>query len=151
MRRIFIVAIVSLLTTASFGQSGTIDEMTWVLGTWQGSIGKMKVIEIWTQVNDLTLEGKNFTISGEDTVAFEYMQFHQTGKHLNFIASPGGKAPTLFTLIKAEGSQWIFENKEHDFPQRVAYRLKDSMLIAYIEGPENEEIKRIVFKMVRVE
>jgi hypothetical protein len=55
-----------------------------------------------------------------------------------------------FKLVKVNPSQAIFENPQHDFPQRIVYqRLIDGSLYASLEGVENGKPKRIEFAMKR--
>jgi hypothetical protein len=45
----------------------------------------------------------------------------------------------------------IFENPEHDFPQRVGYRLdKPDALVAWIEGTSKGQPRRVEFSYARV-
>jgi hypothetical protein len=45
----------------------------------------------------------------------------------------------------------VFENAQHDFPQRVAYKLEpDGKLAARIEGTRNGSLRVIDFPMSRV-
>ncbi len=45
----------------------------------------------------------------------------------------------------------LFENSEHDFPQRSIYRLaQDSRLIGRIEGQSNGQLKSIEFPMSKI-
>lgn len=61
------------------------------------------------------------------------------GSHVVYIAAVKTNHPVLFTLIENSGENnkptWVFENKEHDFPQRISYARKaqDSM-VARVEG-----------------
>src|SRR6202007_1922331 len=43
----------------------------------------------------------------------------------------------------------MFENLEHDFPQRVGYRRAGSALTAWIEGTQDGNIRRIDFSYHR--
>ena len=40
----------------------------------------------------------------------------------------------------------VFENPQHDFPQRISYELKgDGTLLAAIEGTKNGKTRRVEF------
>lgn len=44
----------------------------------------------------------------------------------------------------------VFENMEHDFPQRIVYELtSDSTILAYIEGLQNGKMRREEFSYKR--
>jgi hypothetical protein len=53
---------------------------------------------------------------------------------LAYEVSPSGRAPTVFTSISLDDGGVVFENLQHDFPQRVAYQRKGEDLLAWIEG-----------------
>lgn len=65
------------------------------------------------------------------------------------IASPSGQQPATFALLRQTANEVVFENAEHDFPQRVIYRLRraDDMLIGRIEGTLDGESRSVEFPM----
>ena len=47
-------------------------------------------------------------------------------------------------LIRANANEVVFENPQHDFPQRIIYSLKDGgRLTAAIEGTKNGKTRRV--------
>ena len=71
-------------------------------------------------------------------VSFEFLRIEATSSGITFWASPAGKTPTPFRLIELKNKRVVFENPEHDFPQRIIYWLgDDGALHAKIEGTEN--------------
>jgi hypothetical protein len=50
------------------------------------------------------------------------------------MASPLGRAPVAFRAVELSDSRVVFENREHDFPQRILYWLDRGRLHARIEG-----------------
>ena len=59
--------------------------------------------------------------------------------------------PVTFRLIPSEKGVFTFENKAHDFPQRITYSnpVKDS-IHAWIEGMVDGKPKRVDFLYKRV-
>jgi hypothetical protein len=52
-----------------------------------------------------------------------------------YFASPKGAPATRFCLVEIQAQRVVFENRGHDFPQRIAYWLDASgKLHARIEG-----------------
>jgi hypothetical protein len=49
-------------------------------------------------------------------------------------SSPSNQPAAAFTLVDCGDRSVVFENKQHDFPQRVIYRRESDQLIARIEG-----------------
>jgi hypothetical protein len=57
----------------------------------------------------------------------------------------------LFTLLLGNGAELVFENPEHDFPQRVIYRQEPAgRLRARIEGHREGLPRAVDFAMTRV-
>ncbi|MDP2958801.1 MAG: hypothetical protein Q8N53_20420 [Longimicrobiales bacterium] len=53
--------------------------------------------------------------------------------------------------LSAEGGALVFENLQHDFPQRILYRpLGLDSLVARIEGPRRDGPRGFDFPMRRV-
>ena len=50
---------------------------------------------------------------------------------------PQGQATTVFVSTQIGPASVVFENLQHDFPQRVAYQRQGADLLAWIEGPAN--------------
>ena len=96
--------------------------------------------------------GMGRTIKGGKAVDWEFMRIEQRGKDLYYLAKPKeNAAETPFKLIRSSASEAVFENPEHDFPQRVIYRLaKSGNLEARIEGTASDgKVKGIDFPMDR--
>ena len=56
-----------------------------------------------------------------------------------------GQAEAAFKLIRASATEVVFENPQHDFPQRISYALKDGgKLTAAIEGTKNGFILKVM-------
>jgi hypothetical protein len=89
------------------------------------------------------------TIRGSETVSFEHLLIRTSpAGRLEYVAKPSGQSETVFSLVDLGEKHVVFENPEHDFPQRVLYRLEeDGNLRARIEGPSKEGIRGIDFPM----
>ena len=51
-----------------------------------------------------------------------------------YVASPGGKSPTRFKLVQRGATEAVFENPEHDFPSRIAYKRAGDKVTVRIDG-----------------
>lgn len=80
--------------------------------------------------------GMHRDVKGGTTVGFEFARIEiRDGKPV-YLASPGGAAPTPFTAVEVGERRVVFENKAHDFPQRVIYWRDGAALRARIEGQQ---------------
>jgi hypothetical protein len=99
-----------------------------------------------------TMLGMSRTVSNGKTVEFEFIRIRQDGNgEIHFIAKPSGQKEASFKMINAGKREVTFENPEHDFPQKIVYRLeKDGSLGARIEGTSKGKTKAIDFRMEKV-
>jgi hypothetical protein len=117
----------------------------WIHGRWTLEDGDIKITETWKQQDDHTLIGVSFVVSDKDTLVTELMSIQKMENEWVFIAKVNDNDPVLFTSQqgKSEDRTMIFENPEHDFPQKVIYSMgKDGGLYAAIEGKEKGEVKK---------
>ena len=65
---------------------------------------------------------------------------------LVFDARPGGRPAVSFTAAELTDSSVVFENAEHDFPQKIGYRKNgDNTVLAWIEGKREGQPLRIEY------
>ena len=129
--------------------------LQWLVGQWKGQLGKNTYYEIWKSTNHGTLEGSAYMVNSQGKTIFtEVLRIDKIGSHVVFIAAVKKNHPVLFTLIDISGennkSQWVFENKEHDFPQRIIYiRESPDLLVARTEGVHKGKEEQEEFRLIR--
>ena len=130
----------------------SVQALSWMSGCWASVGGEAGSGEMWTSPAGGTLLGLSRTVKGGRTVAHEFMQIRETAPgQIAFIAMPSGQSEASFPLKSFSEREVVFENPEHDFPQRVIYRLDSKGgLAGRIEGLGNGEVKGIDFPMDRV-
>jgi hypothetical protein len=144
-----LVATATMLLTsiAPFG----IEDLRWLAGCWEQRRGSRVVEEHWTKVGGNSILGMNRTVSAGRTVAWEYMRIEERGGRLFFIALPSGQSEAEFAQTGLDERSVTFENPDHDFPQRISYRLlPDGSIIGRAEGGSGESLRVVEFPMVRV-
>jgi hypothetical protein len=130
--------------------ANTVDKLGWIAGHWSTEARGRTIEENWTRPAGGTMIGVGRTVSGDKTVEFEFVQIRQEGDDLFYVAQPNGGTKTAFKLIKLTDGEAIFENKEHDFPQRIIYRKgADGSLSARIEGEVNGKLRGMDFPYKR--
>jgi hypothetical protein len=138
-----------LMPFATNAQS--VDELSWLSGCWAIENAEAGTIESWLAPAGGMLLGVSRTVKSGKTVAYEFMQIRalENGT-LAFTAKPSNQSEATFTLLRAASREVIFENKTHDFPQRVSYRLiRPDALVARIEGTRNGKERAIDYPMRR--
>lgn len=125
--------------------------LAWMAGCWAGERGKATFREQWMKPAGGVMLGMAYTLSEGKLINFEHMRV-ELGKDgiPAFTAKPSGQSEGTFKLSNQVAQHAIFENLEHDFPQRVIYRLTGSgELHARIEGNKEGKTRGIDFPMQR--
>ena len=129
-----------------------VSDLGWMSGCWAATGREAGSVEQWTMPAGGTMFGVSRTVVEGKTVAFEYLRIvtdEEGGVAL--ISSPSGQKTARFEVVKLSRQEVVFENREHDFPQRIIYSLtSDNNLDAYIEGTINGKWKRVDFPMTRI-
>jgi hypothetical protein len=126
------------------------DELTWMAGCWRQDSPPRQIDETWMAPAGGVLLGMSRTVAAGRTVAHEFMQIRERDGVLSFVASPSGQAEAAFTLLRGGAGELVFENRAHDFPQRVIYRRQGDMLVGRIEGVQNGKALAVDYPMRRV-
>jgi Domain of unknown function (DUF6265) len=130
MRRIALAVVLVLANSAATA----LELPDWLAGHWQGRDGKIVTDEVWLAPAPGLMTSMSRSHGGK-AVFFEFVRIEQRGTALYYIAQPRGAAPTEFQAIAADADSLRFENKGHDFPQRIIHERRGSDgLDARIEG-----------------
>ena len=92
--------------------------------------------EVWDKERNGDLNGFAYALKGPDTIFTENMSIRQKGGVIVFSADVAhNEAPVPFDLIEVTSKGAVFQNLEHDFPNRIIYaHTNGDMLLARIEG-----------------
>jgi hypothetical protein len=145
-----LILLIFLITQFTFAQDDYILQL--FPGKWQMETDRAEIFEEWIVSGETELTGKSFSIEAGDEYVSEILYLKKFGEQWAYVAVPEGQSITLFALVEYTPKKFIFENKEHDFPQRIIYEFhKDGKLTAAIEGTVNGENKRKEFSFRLVE
>lgn len=140
-------------TTAVPSHAASISDLHWLAGCWASAGGEAGSGEQWMPPAGDSLLGVSRTVKKGKTVAYEFLQIREVepGK-IAYIAKPSGQPEATFPLQSAGEREVVFENLQHDFPQRVIYKLgADGVLRASIEGLAKGQLRKIDFPMRKVD
>lgn len=154
MNRTAAVASLLVFVGSSWGEAPkpAVTDLAWLAGCWEGGSPESRYEEQWMTPSGRTMLGMSRTVAGEKTVAFEFLRIHQEADGIYYTSIPSGQTQVSFKLVKVEEGHVVFENPDHDFPQRIIYRLeKDGVLMATIEGNSKGAFKQVDFPMKREE
>jgi len=115
-----------------------LDALTWLEGEWVRETTRGEAVEIWDRVSDDTMEGSATLATEEGRVVTEFLRIEGLGEDVFYVAKPRENAmPTPFRLVSSDKTHFVFENPDHDFPQRIIYVREDYRhLRVRIEGME---------------
>src|SRR5215213_8797365 len=135
-----IIAIVGLASVMSLNaQMATIESFSGLSGCWErNEKSGTAATEIWMKPAGTSIMGMGRTVKNGKTVDYEMMRIEQRADGIYFVAKPkANPAETSFKLKSSAGGEFTFENPEHDFPQRVIYKVNGNTLMGRIEGRQN--------------
>lgn len=129
-----------------------IENLNWLSGCWASNENGKQISEHWMKPAGKTMLAMSRTVVNNQTTGYEFIRIIEDEYgDIYFIANPSGQKETSFKLIKSSYREVVFENPEHDFPQRVIYRLEfEDSLNASIEGIDDGKEIVINFPMKRV-
>ena len=132
-------------------KSASLADLAWLTGCWEGRQGEAVIEEVWSKPSGASMLGFGRTVKGGRTTSFEFMQIREENGSLIYMPQPQGGTRVSFPLKNSVGAKITFENKEHDFPQRVIYeRGIAELLIAAIEGTYKGKEEREDYQMKKV-
>lgn len=111
----------------------------WVLeGLWRMETGKGPLFEQWSRTDNSTLTGRSYRVNGTDTLILESIQLVNGPDGIDYVPTvpkQNDSMPVRFRLTQHENDRFVFENMEHDFPQRIIYSVVTAdSLVARVEG-----------------
>lgn len=123
----------------------------WFLGRWENNSSEGNLSETWQKENDSTFQGASYFVIGKDTVFAESVKLWQKGNQLIYeVTVPGqnGSRPVEFAMTSSNGKQIVFENPQHDFPNKITYtKVANDSLVAEISGNKNGKPSSETFRM----
>ncbi len=164
MRSIFhVIALIVILYSCDSGnqtkevknhpEGSKLSQLEWLTGSWANLTDDGNFYENWTKTNDSSYSAFSYmTITG-DTVFSETVELKLVENEVYYIVAASGQnegGAVSFRLVSNVEGEFVFENKDHDFPQRIIYRhpAPDS-IHARIEGTVNGKFSMQEFPMKR--
>jgi hypothetical protein len=134
------VAIVITLVVALSARDSddTLGDLAWMAGYWTSSDteGKWTIEELWLPpAAGRLMVGAHRDVRNNRRVFFEYLRIEARGDGVYYVSKPSNQDEAAFRLTEhSPGVRAVFENLEHDFPQRITYTLDGDVLTASISG-----------------
>jgi len=137
-------------TTQKYDQ---IKEFAWLEGTWENPTPQGTFTETWKKADDSTFTAVSVFVKAKDTLFHETVVLDQKGDSLHYIVTTknqNDEKPVSFTLKSFTANSYVFENKQHDFPQKITYtKVTNDSIVAEISGTKNNKPGLEQFPMKR--
>ena len=128
-----------------------IQRVAWLQGCWESVTPQRTVEEQWMAPRGRGMIGVGRTVRADVLAEYELVVIREQDDRLVYEAHPSGQPSATFPSRTIQESTVVFENLQHDFPQRVGYRRSGSdALLAWIEGKQGTQVRRIDFSYRRV-
>lgn len=123
-------------------------------GRWSMETRKGLLYETWKIISPVEMISSSYRLNGNDTMFLEKVRLVDSSSSVYYIPVVSGQndgKPVYFRLQPVVNGSFVFENKEHDYPQRVIYRFRDTDHIdARIEGERQGKLMGSDFPYRRV-
>jgi len=139
IHRLFLILVAALaftsLLSAAEPKGKSLADLSFMVGSWRQSTETAEIEEHWLPAKGEMMLGLGRTVrkNGKPT-AFEFLRIAPSKAGLSYFASPQGRPATEFPLVELAKDKAVFENPQHDFPQRISYSRDGESLKARIEG-----------------
>lgn len=128
---------------------------SWLIGRWENNSAQGNYTETWEVENDSAYKGASYFVIANDTVSDEKLSLAQRGEALLYIPTvkdQNGGDPVEFSMTSASDHVLVFENPQHDFPQKITYtKISNDSMVAEISGTMNGKANAQQFPMKRAE
>jgi hypothetical protein len=148
---LLVIALLARPTTARQATQPTsgsnLDQLAWMVGSWAMDAGGTYVEEHWTPARGNTMLATARTTRAGRTVFYEFLRIEQTGQTITYHGAPKGRYPaTPFKMTEMSDGKVVFENPQHDFPQRITYwREGADGMGARVEGKDGKGAESWLF------
>ncbi len=146
MRATFFVLLSAIaLGVAALPQSTSIQRIAWLQGCWEFVSADGSIEEHWMPPRGDSMVGVSGTVRDGSLVSYELVVVRERGDRLAFEAHPSGQPAAVFLSSTIGEESVVFENPQHDFPQRIGYQRLGTGLLGWIEGTQDGQVRRIDF------
>ena len=146
-----VLLVLAIASPAAAQGTNRIASVAWLAGCLEMRSASRVVEEQRMAERAGTMLGMGRTVGARGLGDYELTLIQEDGGRLQYVAHPRRQPVATFVATVASMDSVVFENKEHDFPQRVGYRrLGADSVLAWIDGTSNGKAQRFEFPYRRV-
>ncbi len=140
MRTRAVFALMAMMAGAVHAEpAAKIEDVSWLKGCWLVQRTGGSTEEHWLAPAGGAMLGVSRTLRGDKMTEYEFLSIREVDGKLSYVAIPSGQKETVFPLVRFSPTELVFENPQHDFPQRLIYRKIADGISARAEGTLNGE------------
>ncbi len=118
-------------------------------GTWK--IENKDLYEEWETVTGHLLKGKSYKKRGEEIIITEYLMLQNKEGTIIYSARVPDQnegATIDFRMSNPDDKTWVFENPEHDFPQKIVYKhILENKIHVEVTGADNQGFEYNMYRI----
>jgi hypothetical protein len=144
-------ATLAVFLTSGHAAPSPVDRLAWMSGCWQQAARNGQIVdEQWMAPRGGQMIGMGRTVRGDSLLEFEHLRIFVRAGRAVYHAEPSGQTPADFTAESVGDTIVVFENPQHDFPQRIIYRKRGAdSLWARVEGTAGGRSNGVDFPYAR--
>jgi hypothetical protein len=126
-------------------------DLGWLAGHWcTAPKNHVRTCESWTPMEKGVMRGEGSTRTADRVTINETMKITASDAGIIFHAEPANQKPADFRAVafSTEGRSVTFEDRSHDYPQRVRYWREGEALLAEISMLDGSKAMRWRFGRV---
>ena len=121
-------------------------KLAWIAGAWELEEGETTTVEHWLPLAGSTMMGVSHTYDAETTRFFEFLRITTQHGKIAYVAQPGGGKPVPFLAVDVGDGSVVFENPQHDHPQRIRYERTEAGITATISMIDGTRAKAFAYR-----
>jgi hypothetical protein len=125
-------------------------KLGWIAGSWISEKDGVVTRETWLPPLGGAMAGAAQTNAPGKRPFISHYTITAEAGGATFTARLPGQPPTPFVLVAGKDGEAVFENKAHDFPQRIIFRRCDATLCASIEGVIDGKLETEAWRYTRL-
>lgn len=140
------LVLLAALTSPLAAQGRTLVDVHWLAGCWERARPTSRMVELWTPAVNNVMTGTSYSITDTSQRELEQLRLFARGDTLIYEAHPSTQRMNEFKSTKITAQEIVFEDPEHDFPQKITYRrVGTDSLIVVTEGDRAGRAQPVIF------
>ena len=135
MTKFTLATLLLISVQANANNCRSLNDFDWLQGKWQTQKDQTLTTETWHKLSENTFEGTGTTPNSAESLRLLAM----SGEIFYLAKVAHNPSPIAFKLVQCKDKSYIFENKLHDFPNKIEYRKISKTALQIIVSGKDEK------------